>query len=182
MPPYTRMLWALLCFGRVHVPPFRGTFRAGNPCWYPPWYVPLRYLYLEGPAGCVALDSSYDPDRLHTPIRSQLPLFKRVSSYCYEQRQRGFCPTIGSLLSYAQKDNRGGPLFRPKPWLLQLVISSPEEGWGFATYTRSAQAELLPLQREIQDADAQDHSFPGPRVGLVHHCRLEGCLLPHPGG
>ncbi len=35
---------------------------------------------------------------------------------------------------------------------------------------------------KIQDADAQDHYFPGPRVGLVHHCRLEGCLLPHPGG
>ncbi len=35
---------------------------------------------------------------------------------------------------------------------------------------------------EIQDADAQDHSFPGPRGRLVHHCRLEGCLLPHSGG
>ncbi len=38
------MLWALLCFGRVHVPPFRGTFRAGTPRWYPPWYISLRYL------------------------------------------------------------------------------------------------------------------------------------------
>ncbi len=38
------------------------------------------------------------------------------------------------------------------------------------------------LQREIQDADAQEHSFPGPRGWLVHHCWLEGCLLPHTGG
>ncbi len=53
---------------------------------------------------------------------------------------------------------------------------------GFASCTRSAQTELLPLQREIQDADTQDHSFPGPRGGMVHHCRLEGCLLPYSGG
>ncbi len=30
--------------------------------------------YLEGPAGSVALDSLYDPVRLHSPIRSQLPV------------------------------------------------------------------------------------------------------------
>ncbi len=99
--------------------------------------------------------------------RNPPPPFQRGSSYCCEQRQRGFCPTAGSLLSSAQRGNRGGPLFGPKPWLLQPVLSSPEEGWGFASYTRSAQAELLPLQRKIQDADAQEHSFPGPRGGLV---------------
>ncbi len=54
------------------------------------------------------------------------------------------------------------------------VLSSPKEGWGFVSYTRSAQAELFPLQREIQDADAQEHSFPGPRGDLVCQCRLEG--------
>ncbi len=51
----------------------------------------------------------------------------------------------------------------------QPVFSSSKEGWGVASYIRSVQAELLPLQREIQDADAQEHSFPGPRGGLVHH-------------
>ncbi len=124
----------------------------------------------------------YDPVRLHTPICSHPPPFQRDSSYCCEllQRQQGFCPR--SLLSSAQGGNRGGPLFGPKPRRLQPLLSSLEEGWGFVSYTRSAQAELLPLQREIQDADAQGHSFPGPRGGLVRHCRLEGCLLPHPGG
>ncbi len=83
------------------------------------------------------------------------------SSYCCEQRQRGFCPATVSLFSSAQRSNRRGLLFRSTPWLLQPVFSSPEEGWGFASYTRSAQTELLPLQREIQNA--QEHSFPGPR-------------------
>ncbi len=53
---------------------------------------------------------------------------------------------------------------------------------GITSNIRSAQNELLPLQRGIQDADAQDHSFPGPRGGLAFHCQLEECLLPHPGG
>ncbi len=61
-----------------------------------------------------------------------------------------------------------------------VQLSSVQEGWG--SYTRSSQAELLPLQRKIQDADAQELSFPGPRGGLVHHGRPGGCLLPHPGG
>ncbi len=64
----------------------------------------------------------------------------------------------------------------------QPVFSSSKEGWGFASYTRSVQAELLPLQREIQGSNAQEHSFPDPRVGLVHHGQPEGCLLPHSGG
>ncbi len=85
------------------------------------------------------------------------------------------------LLSSAQRGNRGGPLFGTKPRLLQPVLSSPEEGWGPVSYSRSTQTELFPLQREIQDADAQEHSIPSPRGGLVCHCRLEGCLLPHPG-
>ncbi len=96
-----------------------------------------------------------------------LPRFKRFSSYNCEQHQRGFCPSTRSLLSSAQRGNRGGPLFRPKMRLLQPVLSSTEEGWGFASYTRSAQAELLPLQREVQDADTQEHSFLGPRGGTA---------------
>ncbi len=120
--------------------------------------------YLEGPAVSVALDSLYDPVRLHTPICSQPPppLFQGGSSYCsYLQCQRGFCPATGSLFSSAQRSNRRGLLYGSTPWLLQLVFSSSKEGWGFASYTRFVQAELLPLQREIQDADAQEHSFPG---------------------
>ncbi len=104
------------------------------------------------------------------------------SSYCCEQRRQGFCPATENLLSSAQRGNRGGTFFGPKQWLLQPVLSRPEGGWGFASYTRSAQAELLPLQWEIQNAVAQEHFFPGPRGGLVCHCRLEGCLLPHSRG
>ncbi len=99
-----------------------------------------------------------------------------------EQRQQGFCPTTGSLFSSTQRGHRGVLLFGSTSRLLQPVFSSPEEVWGFAYYTRSAQIELLPLQRKIQDADAQEHSFPGPRGGLVRHGQPEGCLLPHPGG
>ncbi len=124
---------------------------------------------------------SWDPVSV-SPLICSIPLpLSAFLHACCEQRKRSFCSTTGSLLSSAQRGNRGGTLFGPKPRLLQPVLSSPQEGWGFAPYTRSAQAELLPLQREIQDADAQEHSFPGPRGGLVRHCRLEGCLLPHPG-
>ncbi len=107
---------------------------------------------LEGPARSITLGPSYDPVQLHTTICSS-----------------------------AQRGDRGGAFFGPKPQFLQPVLSCTEEGWGFASYSRSAQAELLPLQRKIQDADAQEHSFPGLRVGLVCHCWLEGCLLPHSG-
>ncbi len=51
-----------------------------------------------------------------------------------------FCPTTGSFLSSAQRGNRVGPLFGSKPRLLQPVLSRPEGGWGFASYTRSTQA------------------------------------------
>ncbi len=129
------------------------TFHSVTPVGLPP--------YLEGSAGSVALDSSYDPVRLHTSI--QTPPFQWGSSYCCEQRQCDFCPATGSLFSFAQRSNRRGLLFGSTPLLLQPVFSSPEEGWGFASYTRSAQTELLPLQREIHDADAQEHSFPGSR-------------------
>ncbi len=39
------------------------------------------------------------------------PPFQRGSSYCGEQRQRGFCPATGSLFSSAQRSNRRGLLF-----------------------------------------------------------------------
>ncbi len=81
--------------------------------------------YLEGSAGSVALNSSYDPVWFHIQIFSQPPSFQRGSSYCCEQRQRGF-------FSSAQRSNRGGFLFGSTPQLLQPVFSSFEEGWGFA--------------------------------------------------
>ncbi len=62
-PPCTRTLWAFLCFGRTHVPPFRGTFRAG-PHVASPWTVPLLVLSASsmpgGPAGSVTLDLRYN--------------------------------------------------------------------------------------------------------------------------
>ncbi len=142
-------------------PSLQGDVQSGDPALVSPLihFTPL-------PAGSVALDSLYDPVR--TP-----PPSPPGSSYCCEQCQRGFCPATGSLFYSAQRSNRRVLLFGSTPWLLQPVFSSSEEGWGFASYTRSAQAELLPLQREIQDADAQEHSFPGLRRGLICHGRPE---------
>ncbi len=61
--------------------------------------------------------------------------------------------------------------------------SSPEEGWEFASYTRSAQVELLSIQRKIQDSDAQEHSFPGPSPSWTCFVTVDfsECLLPLPG-
>ncbi len=98
------------------------------------------------------------------------------SSYCSKQRRRCLYPATRIILSSAKRGNRGGLLYGPKSRL-----PSPEEGWGPVSYSRSTQTELFPQQREIQDADAQEHSFPSTRGGLVCHCRHEGCLLPHSG-
>ncbi len=134
--------------------------------------------YLEGPAGSVALDSLYDPVRLHTPICSQ-PLQRVLLTAVNSASEASVLQQeVTSLLKRVIEEVS---LFGSTQWLLQPVNSSSEEGWWFASYTRSAQAELLPLQREIQDVDVQEHSFPGPRVGLVRYGRPEGCLLPHPG-
>ncbi len=44
--------------------------------------------------------------------RKTTPLpFQRGSSYCCEQRQRGFCPATGSIFYSAQRSNRRGLLF-----------------------------------------------------------------------
>ncbi len=160
------MLWALLFFSQVHVPPFRGTFRAGTPHWYPLiHFTPLP------------LSAS-----LHTcrDLPGVSPWILRMIQFGYKLQ---FARNPARLLSCNRKS-------LPLKGAIEVSSSDLHHGF-FSRYflvlkkdggLHPAQAELPHLQREIQDADAQEHSFPGLRGELVRHGRPEGCLLPHPGG
>ncbi len=45
----------------------------------------------------------------------------------------------------------------------------------------SAASEFFPLQREVQDADDENHHVSDSRRGLVCHYRPKGCIFSHPG-
>ncbi len=49
------------------------------------------------------------------------------------------------------------------------------------THSGSTAFEFFPLQREVQDADDENHHVSGPGGRLVCHHRPEGCVFSHPG-
>ncbi len=56
-----------------------------------------------------------------------------------------------------------------------------QEGRWLEAYSGSTAFEFFPLQREVQDADDENHHVSGPRGGLVCHHRPKGCVFSHPG-
>ncbi len=68
----------------------------------------------------------------------------------------------------------GGRIVFP---LLQSVLSPP----AGRVDSGSTAFEFFPLQREVQDADDENHHVSGPGGRLVCHHRPEGCVFSHPG-
>ncbi len=64
---------------------------------------------------------------------------------------------------------------------LQPLLPRSKEGRRLEAYSGSTAFESFPLQREVQDADDEDHHVSGPGGRLVCHHRPEGCVFSHPG-
>ncbi len=57
----------------------------------------------------------------------------------------------------------------------------PKKGRRPEAHSGSAASEFFPLQREVQDADDENHHVSDSRRGLVCHYRPKGCIFLHPG-
>ncbi len=64
---------------------------------------------------------------------------------------------------------------------LQPLLPRSKEGRRLEAYSGSTAFESFPLQREVQDADDENHHVSGPGGRLVCHHRPEGCVFSHPG-
>ncbi len=64
---------------------------------------------------------------------------------------------------------------------LQPLLPRSKEGRRLEAYSGSTAFEFFPLQREVQDADDENHHVSGPEGRLVCHHRPEGCVFSHPG-
>ncbi len=57
----------------------------------------------------------------------------------------------------------------------------PKRDSGLRPILDLRQSEFFPLQREVQDADDENHHVSDSRRGLVCHYRHKGCIFSHPG-
>ncbi len=109
------------------------------------------------------------------------PLFRRGSPDSSKQRLQGFCSTTGTFLPPAERSNRGSTAVGSRTRFLQPLLPRSKEGWRLEAYSGSTAFEFFPLQREVQDADDENHHVSGPGGRLVCHHRPEGCVFSHPG-
>ncbi len=65
--------------------------------------------------------------------------------------------------------------------VFQPLLPRSKEGRRLEAYSGSTAFEFFPLQREVQDADDENHHVSGPRGGLVCHHRPKECVFSHPG-
>ncbi len=109
------------------------------------------------------------------------PPFRRGSPDSSKQRLQGFCSTTGTFLPPAERSNRGSTAVGSRTWFLQPLLPRSKEGRRLEAYSGSTAFESFPLQREVQDADDENHHVSGPGGRLVCHHRPEGCVFSHPG-
>ncbi len=98
-----------------------------------------------------------------------------------KQRLNGFCATSGTVLPPPQRGNRVRPSIGPGTRLFQPLFPCAKEGRRFTTHSRSASSEPLPLQRDVQNVDAEDYYVSDSSGRLICLCRPERCLFPHSG-
>ncbi len=110
-----------------------------------------------------------------------IPPLQRGSQDSSKQRLKGFCATAGMFLPPPQRGNRGSPSIGPGTRLFQPLFPCAKKGRRFTTHSRSASSEPFPLQREVQDVDAEDYYVSDSSGRLVCHCQPEKCQFPHSG-
>ncbi len=125
--------------------------------------------------GGIALGSPHDSDQLHTSV------WEKSTTDISKQRLQGFCSTVRAFPPPTERSDRGNTSVGHRTRVLQPLLPCSKEGRRPETHFGSAASEFFPLQREVQDADDENHHVSDSRRGLVCHDRLKGCVFPHPG-
>ncbi len=129
----------------------------------------------------IAVGSPHNSNRLHSSVWEKSPPFRRGSPDSSKQRRQGFCSTTGTFLPPSERSNRGSTADGSRTRFLQPLLPRSKEGRRLEAYPGSTAFESFPLQREVQDADDENHHVSGPGGRLVCHHRPEGCVFSHPG-
>ncbi len=129
----------------------------------------------------IAVGSPHNSNRLHSSVWEKSPPFRRGSPDSSKQRRQGFCSTTGTFLPPAERSNRGSTAVGSRTRFLQPLLPRSKEGRRLKAYPGSTAFESFPLQREVQNADDENHHVSGPGGRLVCHHRPEGCVFSHPG-
>ncbi len=101
------------------------------------------------------------------------PPLRRASPDSSKQRLQGFCSTTGTFLPPTERSNRGNTAVGSRTRVLQPLLPRSKEGRRLEAYSGSTAFEFFPLQREVQDADDENHHVSGPGGGLVCHHDLK---------
>ncbi len=129
----------------------------------------------------IAVGSPHNSNRLHSSVWEKSPPFRRGSPDSSKQRRQGFCSTTGTFLPPAERSNRGSTAVGSRTRFLQPLLPRSKEGRRLEAYPGSTAFESFPLQREVQNADDENHHVSGSGGRLVCHHRPEGCVFSHPG-
>ncbi len=87
----------------------------------------------------------------------------------------------GTSLPPTERSDRGNTSAGHRTSVLQPLLSCSKNGWRPETHSGSAVSEFFHLQREVQDADDENHHVSDSRRGLVCHYRPKECIHSHPG-
>ncbi len=131
--------------------------------------------------GVIAVGSPHNSVRLHTSVWEKSPPLRRGSPDSSKQRLQGLCSTTGTFLPPTERSNRGSTAVGHRTRVFQPLLPRSKEGRWLEAYSGSTAFEFFPLQREVQDADDENHHVSGPRGGLICHHRPKGCVFSHPG-
>ncbi len=131
--------------------------------------------------GGIAVGSPHNSVRLHTSVWEKSPPLRRGSSDSSKQHLQGLCSTTGTFLAPTERCNRGSTAVGHRTRVLQPLLPRSKEGRWLEAYSGSTAFEFFPLQREVQDADDENHHVSGSRGGLVCHHRPKECVFSHAG-
>ncbi len=129
----------------------------------------------------IALGSPHNSVRLHTSVWEKSPPLRRGSADSSKQRLQGFCSTTRTFLPPTERSNRGNTSVGHRTRVLQSLLPCSKERRRPEAHSGSAASEFFPLQREVQDADDENHHVSDSRRGLVCHYQPKGCIFSHPG-
>ncbi len=129
----------------------------------------------------IAVGSLHNSNQLHSSVWKKKPPFRRGSPDSSKQRLQGLCSTTGTFLPPTERSNRGSTAVGSRTRVLQPLLPRSKEGRWLEAYSGSTAFEFFPLQREVQDADDENHHASGPGGRLVCHHRPQGCVFSHPG-
>ncbi len=113
-------------------------------------------------------------------LQKSLPL-RQGSADSSKQRLQGFCSTTRTFLPPTERSDRGNTSVGHRTRVLQPLLPCCKERRRPEAHSGSAASEFFPLQREVQDAEDENHHVSGSRRGLVCHYRPKGCIFSHPG-